>query len=186
MRSSPRTNALVVVLGSIALLTVMLPAAPILPTRRNLPDEIRCLVGIDRVRLEIAPISAQMRGVGVSQEKINGIIRKGITGSDIRIVSDEDAPMLSVTLWPMHTPDLPKVFAVVVMIDIQQRVALLRRDGDKMTLPTTSIMARNIGRMRQRGRILEDSCRTAVQLLVTTLRQADIDARADLNAKAGG
>ncbi|MAE62725.1 MAG: hypothetical protein CMJ18_00510 [Phycisphaeraceae bacterium] len=156
----------------VAALPVVIIAAPLLPTRSVIPDEVRSLARIDEVGLEVWRLPRSLRGAGVDERRIRSILERGLNDAGIRVTQDHTTPRIVVKFWPATDSKLPDVIAIVLTLDIHQRIAMMRLDQEQMTLPTTSVIARAITTKDKRGGVLMKKVGDATDLLVNALTEA--------------
>ncbi|MAE63158.1 MAG: hypothetical protein CMJ18_02695 [Phycisphaeraceae bacterium] len=165
------TSLAVVALLAWAALT--LHAGPMLVGKGRLADEVLALANIDEVYLSVHPLPVTLAGGGATINDIESAVSRILRDAGIDVSSDDSVtPRLNVTVWPATDNAIEDVVGIVFMIDIQQRVALLRADSREMVLPTSSVMTRRIALKDDRGKALMEECRRAAKLLVQSLEYA--------------
>ena len=167
-----------VVCGLVAALPLALPAGPIVPEREEIPDELRCLQGIDSVSLNVARLPKMVRSMGVDAESLRKSIAKRLKGSGMRIVErNPEVPHIEATITISRSLEALEVVAVVVSLEVKQLVLILRIKDDPLTLPTTTYVAVAVAREDEVRRAAENQCRDSTDHLIRTMNQATAESR---------
>ncbi len=169
-----------VVCGLVATLPLALSAGPVFPVREQIPDELRCLQGIDSVSLDVARMPKTVRSMGLNAETLRKIIARRLKEADKHIVErNPEVPHIEATVSISRTRKTADVVAVLVTLEVRQRVLMLRIKGDPLTLPTTTIVAVAVARKDQIRRAAETQCRDSTDHLIQTIYRATAESRRD-------
>ncbi len=156
----------------VAAAAVVSRAAPMLPAQRKVRDEIRCLAGIRRVSLRTNPLPKRLRAVGVTPARLHTIMRDVLKESGLEVAERGTRPMVALTSMLIVDAAMSDTVGVIMMLDVQQNVSLLRMDA-QMTLPTATIIDKGLATPDDLRDRAEEVCRNTTNLLVRTLQQAD-------------
>ena len=110
-------------------------AAPVWPGTPKLTVEQLSLRGIDALRLEVIPVSKDLREAGVSTEELEAAFAEEVRTSDIRIVSVPTVPVARLVVFGDTNDDQPDAVALTVVIALHQEI-LLKRVDVETTAPT--------------------------------------------------
>jgi len=171
------TRILIVCCSLVAALPLALTAAPTFPVRENIPDELRCLQGIDSVSLDVR-VPKTVQSLGVNAEKLRKFIVKKLQEADMSVVDrNPEVPHIEATITTSRSPETTDVVAVVVTLEVKQRVMILRINGRPLTLPTTTFVAVAVARKEDVGRAAERQCRDSTDHLLQTMNRAIAESR---------
>jgi hypothetical protein len=92
-RSLPKASWLVAAVVVLSI-TWLVPADPILPDRDMQPDKVLTLAHIEKVRLEILPMTEAVRDLGLSKKRLRLEWKTQLETAGVKVVDDEAAPGL--------------------------------------------------------------------------------------------
>ena len=78
------------------IVVVVLSAAPILPDRRNLPDEFLCLADIRTVSIDVDPVAVE--GMVLNEKTLKMQFRKSLRASGFRVIAEPRTPRLTLQI----------------------------------------------------------------------------------------
>jgi len=133
------SNRTVLVGLILVLMVVAIQAAPILPQCLRLANEIRCLATISKVSIEIEPLPQLLLDAGVSSGRLEGVIRARLKAASIEVSQEDVMPRLVLKCVVVTDPAMPDAIAVILFLDVQQKVDLLRLNK-QMVLPTATLL----------------------------------------------
>lgn len=110
-------------------------AAPILPSGRKLTVEQRTLRGLKKVRLEVTPITGELKENGVRTQTLTDVLEEAMAEFGIQVVDEPDVPLVKVVVFDATDPDQPDALAISFVIAIHQDIVLKRLD-EQMVVPT--------------------------------------------------
>lgn len=130
-----KRRLIVAVLSLATCMIVLLAgAAPILPTP-HVPDNVRSLAKLDRLRLEIAHVAAELKDAGLDPQELEHEWRRELREAGIDIVEDEDAPRLWFVANVLNDDSVPEAIAISAILGFDQTIHVPRL-GRPLTLPT--------------------------------------------------
>ena len=72
---------------------------------------------------------------------LDALTRSRLTSAGFEVVDDAEAPELVFNFKTLTDPAWPDLMGVVLLLDVEQKVEVLRL-GEKMRLPTTTVVSR--------------------------------------------
>lgn len=110
-------------------------AAPIIPEKKRLEDQIRSLAALKRVQLVLDPMPKEIRDAGLESRDLAERWKKRIAASGLEVVEDKDAPMLHLSLSTVTDDKLPGGIAFNPFLSLEQSAHI---DGieTRLTVPT--------------------------------------------------
>ncbi len=117
-------------------ITLVAVSAPFLPPPPRVSDETLSLARVEKVRLEIAPLAAQLANVGLSAKRIEADWREKLTAAGIKVANDDpQAPRLRLQTKATDDEDLPGGTGFSSYLKLYQRVHVPRLNR-KLEVPT--------------------------------------------------
>ncbi len=159
--------------GLFALLVVMVGvslAAPILPRKPRLPDEVRCLTGLKRVNIGVDSLPPDLINAGASTTRLNDLLRDRLTKAGFEVVDDAGAPRLVVQCFTSADPQIPNVVSVTTLLGVNQAVVLKRLEED-MILPVATVVSTAVGNRNDLAKLSEREVERVVDMLDTFVQQ---------------
>ena len=155
----------------IAALAFVLQAAPIVPVGRKAPDETRCLARIEKVGVRVSGTPGELTDV-LDRERVALVVRQRLRAADFEIVDDPDVPQLVLNFKTLTDAAWPDVIGVVLLLDVEQRVDVVRL-GERMRLPTTTVVSRSLSTRDQLAQVIEERCRNATTQFIKLARRIE-------------
>ena len=112
-----------------------LPGAPVLPRPEKVPDKAMSLANLERVRLEILPLTPDALGLGLTQEQLRDAWKNHLEAAEVTVVDDEEAPKLSLHLKVLADRNEGDHFAYGLFMTLEQEVQVVRLDRT-LVVPT--------------------------------------------------
>lgn len=128
--AAPAGAALVLILAGLSVW-----AAPLLPQRLHLTDEIRSLARLERVELNIAHISPTLREVGVDAIAVRESWKQRLEDAGVAIEESDDLPKLQLVGTALLDKGTPDSIGYCFIISLEQGVEVDRLN-QKLSLPT--------------------------------------------------
>jgi hypothetical protein len=114
-------------------------AAPYVPRLRVVSDEERSLARIEQVALVISPLPKEVTRAGLSKEKLHDQIKTKLVEIGYQVTADaRTTPRLVVTVLVEADTASPDLLALIMFMDVQQKVRVHRLDSD-LVVPTATI-----------------------------------------------
>ena len=113
-------------------------AAPFVRQRQTLPGELRGLANIRRISLQINPLPAEFREVGLTTKKIMDKAKADLEEAGFEIADFDVTPRLVFTALALTDQTVPDAIGFVVFLDIQQHVRILRLEQE-LIVPTATL-----------------------------------------------
>lgn len=146
-------------------------AAPVRPTKPRLPDEQRCLAGMEVVAVDIDNLPRDVVAAGVTKDDLRKIMVEKLEENGFTVTTEPVTPRLVLKILTLREEDRDDVMSLVLFLDIQQRVKLYRLDED-MTLPTATVPAWQQFPPDELGTVIKDRTGYAASLFVQVTKMA--------------
>ena len=150
----------VIGIGVMLAITITIGAAPILPGRDKIPDELRCLANITSV----STVIDEVVGIKIPNEKLLRKFHRTLKNEGFEINDDQETPRLALQYIAARDPDIPGALGVTIIIAVHQRVDLHRME-ETMALPVASIVLATLGKEDQLEELVDHEIERAVQRL---------------------
>ena len=160
-------------LGLFFVATLATKAAPMLPGKQVLPDEILCLAEIRKVSLHINALPREIINAGVEVSDLEKIMADRLTGVDIDISDEALLPRLILTCLVTTDPAVPDGMAVACFLDVHQDVEVLRLQK-RMTLPVATMLQVNQTTRINSADVVGRQCAQVTQSFVQYVSAADL------------
>ena len=135
-------------------------AGPMIPEAAKLPDEVLCLSGMQEVRVHAENVPIILSHIGLTREKIEGMVRDQLKKARFSPDGGETAPVLVVNMMAIQDSDSPGVVTLVAFLEVHQDVRVTRLDKP-MNLPTSTLFSLKVTTPDKiegpTGRILADA-----------------------------
>ena len=164
--------------GTLPLLVAIAYTTPLLPHREKLPDEARCLADIDEVSIEAASLPFLLKDAKLTSDMILKKVKEVLETNGIAVSEKSGTPRLKLHAITVTEPQDQTKVAVIVFIDVIQKVKVLRLDED-LTLPTATVLGRTLTTRDQLGKATLLQSEQAAHMFLTFLRQANRDVMTD-------
>jgi hypothetical protein len=161
--------AVAVIGGAIAI-----HARPIMPIRRELPDEILSLGRISSVGVTVSPLRRGLREARLAAHQLSEILEQSLTAAGLELSSKPDVPQLNVNCDLLSSSEFPQAAAVIVVLEIRQSTHLSRLDME-LKIPTAAIMRASLTSQDQIRPVTYRLCQKAVDLFIDRWRRASDD-----------
>jgi len=129
-------------------------AAPILPTGPGLTVEQQTLQGLQKLRVEVVPVTGKLKSAGISTSRVEELFRRELTDSGLQIIERRDAPMVRLVIFAATDAEQPESMAVSFVIAFHQEVRVKRIDVE-MTVPTAFFMQTKLTTRSQARELVE-------------------------------
>lgn len=150
----------------VAMLTLAAPAAPYLPTRPKVPDEIRCLKSMRSIQLIVETIPEGLAEHGLRMTDVQDLAGKLFKTEGFNLVNDHTAPIFNVSFRVMRDDSVPNVVGFMTFIEVKQTVRVVRLDEEEMMLPTATLLAYSLKRDHEVAEAALDSLALTIRKLV--------------------
>lgn len=166
VRSFHRLRSVVGVLILVTVAAGVVMAAPILPRKPQLPDEVRCLTGLKRVSIAIDPLPQELVAAKVGADRLQAVLREELVRAGFEVVDENITPRLIVQCFTVVDPANPETIGVTTLLGVNQEV-LLKRLDQEMTLPVATVVTTAMGKRSDLPRVAESEVRRVVSMLET-------------------
>ncbi len=147
-------------------------AAPILPRKADIPDEVLCVANIDKVSIVVSPVPEDLRLAGVGQAELEQVLRNALRASKIEVVDDRSVtPRLVLHALTLNDPVVDDAVAVIFFLDVQQDVTISRLKRD-LVVPTTTVLGAAQTTRNNLGRVARVQCENAVKQFLNIVQIA--------------
>ena len=137
-------------------------AAPYVRRVRVVSDEEKSLARIEKVALVISALPEEATRGGLRKEKIRAQIKAKLVEIGYQVIADARAtPRLVVTVQVKSDSASPDSLAVIVFLDVQQKVRVHRLDSD-LVVPTATISELALAGKKNVAKIVKDAAEAAV------------------------
>jgi len=155
-------------------LVVATMAAPVLPKKRELPDELHCLAGIKTVSIDLE----QVVGRVVDEQTLKVQFRRALKASGLVVTQKVGTPRLALQYIVAANEDVPGAVSLTTIIAVHQRVDL-RRLGKTMTLPVASVIQAAVGTEERLQELMAHEIQRATDRLARYVAWASREKDAD-------
>ena len=131
----------VLILAAAAWEVQRVAAAPILPEKSSLPDEVLCLRNVQEVRVVAGSVPPLLIKAGLNAARIEGMVREQLKKARFNAEGGENAPQLVMYILAVEDVDLPGVVNIVAFLEVNQDVRVIRLDNKTMNLPTSTLFS---------------------------------------------
>lgn len=145
-------------------------AAPFVPGRARVPDEMRCLADIRTVRAVIDQLPPQAAEAAVGT-RMTEAFRDALETAGFTVVTGEGTPRLALQFFTGTDGDHADLLALTTIIAVHQEVEL-RRLGQPMTLPVASIVTSALGERGDLEDLMLQQTKAATRLLHSYVTRA--------------
>lgn len=156
-----------------AVMTGLALASPMGPVRRYLPDEIRSLANLKRVRIDVRPPQGALANSDLTIERFEEALTRHLDRVGIKIDDDPELPKLVLATVGVETEHHPEMLAWNLVIAVHQRV-LLRRAGQELTVPTASMSQIMLVSRKESVKGIDPAVKKSINTLVEYVRQAEL------------
>jgi len=158
-RTSPARWAACVAAGAAAAVC----AAPFVPARTQVPDELRCLAGIQTVSHGIDQLPA-LAANDATRTRLDAAFREALEGAGFTLSDQPTPPRLGLQFFIGTDAGHADMVALTTILAVHQEVEL-RRLNQPMTLPVASIVTTALGERDQLEDLMLREIRAATRLL---------------------
>ena len=116
-------------------------AAPIMPRKTAIPDEMRALAKLKEVQIEYQAIPQPLAHHGLRKEDVQRLVQRRMKQYGFDLVSKSQVPIITVSFRAMEDDTVPKATGYAVFLELRQRVRVHRLDDDVLFLPTATVLA---------------------------------------------
>lgn len=145
-------------------------AAPILPDKPEMPEEVLSLAGIHKLRLSQREIPDLVKG-HLTRERVREICVERLARGGILVEDDPDLPGIDVGFQVNESEAHPDMVGLVVVVGVYQTVRVHRLERD-MTLPTVSFVGGIATTKADAADVLAAQLRLHLGHLTTAIRHA--------------
>ena len=145
-------------------------AAPVFPAGAVVPDSVRSLAGLERVRLDVKDNPLGLTRLGVTREGVAARSRSALGQAGIEVIEDPDLPLLSLLIWTVEEQRVPDAVAFNVLIEVEQPAHLPRVDRT-LRVPTFTYCVLGMDRTSHVGDAVMDTVGAVVQRLADSVRR---------------
>ena len=127
-------------------LAVVAWAAPVAPRSAELPDEVKAVAGLERLRMQVLALPEVVRDAGLTEQDLEKQLRGLLLDAGFELVDDdaeEETPPPAVILYVQPAEadtDLRDVIAFGVFLEVKELARIHRIEQD-LTLPTATLYA---------------------------------------------
>lgn len=139
MRVAMRSVALMVVVVVVAAAGWVCTAAPIVPGRNRVTNEIRSLAGVERLEVEVKTVSSVLLEMKYPLDRVEERITAILAEHEIETVEDIAAPVLSLVLLTETSSDHADMVSFTYHLSLEQEVVIERLD-EKIFVPTYALV----------------------------------------------
>ena len=147
-------------------------SAPMVPRNRALAPEIASLEGLKRLRLDLAPLPAEVISAGLELDAIRASWTAALRGAGFELTSDEDAPRLELKMITIIEPNVPDAIAVNPYLLLYQDVAI-QRTGRGLPLPTYANIQVGLESRKRFARPLREVLEMMIEQFIADCQRAD-------------
>jgi hypothetical protein len=158
-------RALLVAVGAALSLSVAALAAPILPEKQPVADEMKCLANGKRLRVEFGEMPLALARVGVSAANVQRNVRRKLGEAGFEFVDDPETPKLLISFRALVDSTVKGTTGFAIFFEVRQRVRVLRL-GDDMDLTTATLLAYGIKKNRHVAKAAFDRLDYTIDQLV--------------------
>ena len=166
-----RTNKTLACLAIILWSTWNAGAAPVLPQGPKLTVEQLSLRGLNTLRIEVMPVTKELRKAGISVERLTKIFSEQVAASDMHVVDRSDAPLAGLVVFGATDADQPGAVAVTFVIAFHQEIVLKRIDAH-ITAPTAFFTQTKLTTEARARSVVEWEVREMTRRVVKITHQA--------------
>lgn len=148
-----------------------LHAAPFVPATKKDPDEIRCLAKIKRVGVRVGDVPSELANA-LDRDRVAKLVRQRLLAEDFVITDDSESPQLVLNFKILADKAWPDVIGVVLLLDVEQQVEVVRL-GERMQLPTTTVVSRAFSTQGQLAKVIEKRCLNATGQFINLTRRME-------------
>ncbi|MAE65031.1 MAG: hypothetical protein CMJ18_12240 [Phycisphaeraceae bacterium] len=148
---------MIVTVASVSLVGLAITAAPIIPERAKLPEELVSMSELTQLTLELRLLPEELRSAGVREEEVRRQIKTMLADAGMEVVAADERqiPGLRVAIEAGLERDLPDIVSLAVFIDIVQKVRVERLDRS-LLLPTATVTHHEPKRLDQLDQAVRD------------------------------
>ena len=141
-------NTWVLMLAVVSLTAVALVAiaAPIMPRKTRIPDEMRALAQLEKINIEYQAIPSQLARVGLRKADVQRLVQRRMRQHGFKLVSETDVPGITVSFRAMEDDTVPGALGHAAFLELRQSVRLMRLEDASMKLPTATVLAYGLKR----------------------------------------
>jgi len=139
MQPAGRLIAFGVAVVLVALTSWLCTAAPIVPERRRVTNEIRSLAGIAEVEVEVDSASSVLAEMKYPVDRMKKRTADLLAEHGIMAVTDSAAPILNLVLLTETSQDHPEMVSFTYHLSLEQDV-VLERLNEKILVPTYALV----------------------------------------------
>lgn len=148
-----------------------LVAAPVRPRKMDIPDEERCLAGIDSLSINAEFYSPLIPAVGVEKESVVRQITQILSDANFEVRNDELAPRATIQFFTATSKDVPDAIALTTILAVNQGVTI-KRLNDDMILPVSQIVTTAVCKKENLAVTVERETKNATQLMMGYIKRA--------------
>lgn len=148
-----------------------LVAAPVRPQKLKIPDEERCLAGIDSLTLTCEFYSPAIPAAGVEKEQVIEDMTKVLEGAGLAVRKDDITPRGTIQFFTATSDDTPDAIAITTILAVNQGVRIKRLDDD-MVLPVSQIVTTAVCKRENLAVTIERETENAALLLTRYIKRA--------------
>ena len=140
-------------------------AGPMTEQRASLSDELLGLAKMRRISLRIRLLPHEMRNAGLTQKKLERVVKEQLTDAGFQIVDDDTTPRLVLTPLILTNENVHDTIGFIVYFDIQQRVRILRLDKEYV-VPTATLSAHGIAKRATLSKSVRESVEETIRKFI--------------------
>lgn len=167
----PRSPLRVVILMPATLIAWHVLAAPILPTSRQLPDEVLSLAGIDAAQFLLVRDATALEDNRFEFDDVEKRLRTRLRDGGLDIVESSAVPTLKIDIIPHAEPRHTDMLGYTCHLSLEQEV-LLTRLSQARRVPTYAIVHGGFALKEEANKAIEDVLEILVDQFLARKRVA--------------
>lgn len=121
MRKFRRWIEVALLSALLAGLSLAVRAAPVLPLAPKLPDQMRSLAAVQRLRIAVDPLPPPLQKIGITGESIRQRWRDHLAEAGYKVADpNDDAPKLNLRIMYLTDPDVAGAIAYACVLTLEQ------------------------------------------------------------------
>lgn len=145
---------------------------PILPRKHDLPDQVRSLAHLAKMRMDITPLSKLLKDHQVKISRLEKIVHEGLAEAGVKIDPDPKLPRLNLTVMASSDPEIPGAVGVTVLIMVSQHATVHRLDKTFADIPTATIIEHAMAGPDNVDAVVERHVQVTMWVLNTLIQKA--------------
>ena len=156
----------------VAGLSLAVWAGPLLLNKPELPDQIRSLAQVERVRIGIDSIPGPVAKMGITDESIRDKWRTALTDAGYEVVEpDADGPKVNLRIMYLSDPIVPDAGAYTCVLTVEQAAKIGSAD-EPLHVPTFLTALMGLETEKNLKNSLEKAIRDALRQFIEIQKRA--------------